>query len=71
MEEMMFITSHKVRLPVANILGITSIIGGFLDAPVQLRKMIIYLKRSATSLDEFIQELTEFINDKEEKRRIS
>ncbi len=69
MEEMMFITSHKVRQPVANILGITSIIGGFINSPFQLKKMVIFLKRSAQSLDGFIRELTEFIGETEQKRK--
>jgi len=67
LEDMMFMTSHKVRQPVANILGITNIISNFINSPAQIKKMINYLKQSATSLDIFIVELTDFISDLEQK----
>jgi hypothetical protein len=61
LEEMMFMTSHKVRQPVANIMGISSILDDFIDSPVQLKKLVGYLKVSALSLDDFTAELTTFI----------
>lgn len=69
LEEMMFITSHKVRQPVANILGITNILGDYVNSPAQLKTMVAYLRESATSLDVFIDELTNFIHDLEKKGR--
>jgi len=67
LEEMMFITSHKVRQPVANILGITNIITDYVNSPRQLRTLVTHLKESATSLDGFIKELTTFIYELEQK----
>ena len=64
---MMFMTSHKVRQPVANILGITNIITDYVNSPRQLKTLANHLKESATSLDVFIKELTAFIYDLEQK----
>jgi len=67
MEEMMFITSHKLRQPVANILGLSSMLEEFLDSPENLKKMVSYLKESAVSLDVYTRELTAFITDLDQK----
>jgi len=67
LEEMMFITSHKVRQPVANILGIASILDDCINSPAQIKKLTGYLKTSALSLDAFTKELTSFITDLDEK----
>lgn len=67
LEEMMFITSHKVRQPVCNILGVASILDQFLKSPGELKKLVGYLKKSALSLDDFTKELTAFISDLEQK----
>lgn len=67
MEEMMFMTQHKVRQPVANIIGVSNLLDEFIDKPEMLRKMIAYLKESAVSLDVFTKELTEYIGELEEK----
>lgn len=65
LEQMMFITSHKVRKPVANILGLTNLLEEFIRSPAKLRKMVSYLKLSAQQLDDFTKELTEFISQME------
>lgn len=67
LKEMMFMTHHKLRQPVANIIGISNLLDEFIDTPQMLRKMIAYLKDSALSLDVFTQELTEYIGELEEK----
>jgi signal transduction histidine kinase len=61
LEEMMFITSHKVRQPVANIMGLSNILDECINSPVQLTELVRYLNESAQSLDVFTQELTLFI----------
>jgi len=38
LEKMMFITSHKVRQPVCNILGIASVMDQFMNSPTELKK---------------------------------
>jgi signal transduction histidine kinase len=61
LKEIMFITSHKVRAPIANILGISSLIDQYIDSPARLKELIDYMKQSAKSLDCFTKELTNFI----------
>jgi signal transduction histidine kinase len=70
LEQMMFITSHKVRKPVANILGLTDLLEYFLRSPAKLRQLVNYLKLSAEELDDFTKELTEFISQLEEKGKV-
>jgi signal transduction histidine kinase len=67
LEQMMFMTSHRVRRPVANILGLTSIIGNFMNSPIQLKRLVKYIEVSATSLDMFVTEFTLFIGELEKK----
>ena len=67
LEEMIFMTSHKVRQPIANILGISSMLDQLIDSPSDLKKMIDYIKESALSLDAFTKELTIFMSDLEKK----
>jgi signal transduction histidine kinase len=61
MKEIMFITSHKVRAPIANILGIASVLDQYVDTPSRLRELVKYMKESAKTLDAFTKELTAFI----------
>lgn len=60
LEEMMFITSHKVRHPVTQIIGITNLMQESLTQE-EVEKVMGYLKQSANSLDSFTKELTMFI----------
>jgi signal transduction histidine kinase len=61
LEEMMFIVSHKIRQPVANILGISSLLDNTNNSPADLKKMVAFMKQSALSLDNFTKELSAFI----------
>jgi light-regulated signal transduction histidine kinase (bacteriophytochrome) len=56
-KEMLFITSHKVRQPVANILGLTALLQRSTRSK-KLTKIATYLTQSALSLDIFTRELT-------------
>lgn len=67
LEDMMFITHHKVRQPVANILGLSSLLNNVIDSPNDLSRLINYIERSASALDGFTRELTVFIADLEQK----
>jgi len=63
LEEMLFITSHQVRKPVANILGLIDIIKCE-DAALSitsLKKHCEYLSASATELDNYVKQLNAFI----------
>lgn len=63
LEEMLFMTSHKVRQPVANIIGVSSLLDNNLTTPDELGTIVDHMKQSALSLDIFIKELTTFIED--------
>ncbi len=62
LEEMMFITSHKMRHPVTQIMGIESLLN-FTLSKEELEKVIGYIKESVGSLDTFTRELTLFIHN--------
>ncbi len=67
LEEMMFMTHHKVRQPVANILGMASLIEKHTNSPDDMKKIVEFMKQSALDLDAFTRELTTFISDLEQK----
>lgn len=60
-EEMLFMTSHKVRQPIAHILGTTQLLDQYMNSPDKLKKLVGYMTQSAVSLDTFTRELTTFI----------
>ena len=61
LEEMMFLTSHAVRKPVANIIGIVTQLEDS-RLPKDFRKLIECLRVSALSLETFTRQLTVKIN---------
>ncbi|MGZ5243012.1 MAG: PAS domain S-box protein [Bacteroidia bacterium] len=58
LSEMLFMTSHKVRVPIANILGFSEVLEQFLNQPEKLEKSVAFIKKSAHELDLFTRELT-------------
>lgn len=67
LEEMMFIISHKVRQPVAHLLGIANLFDHVMNSPTELKQLVNYIKQSTQSLDRFTQELTIFMNDLDQR----
>lgn len=63
LKEMMFVTSHKVRKPVANIIGICSQLEGAAISPAELAGWVKQMKQSAVMLDVFTKELTTLMTD--------
>lgn len=62
LEEMLFITSHEVRRPIASCLGLMDIVeSGKSLSQDELWKIIKHLKSSALELDGFTKKLTKFI----------
>jgi hypothetical protein len=57
----MFLTSHKVRQPVANILGLSEMLNQSISSPEDFKQSLDCIKQSAVSLDVFTRELTTFI----------
>ncbi|MFM6975369.1 MAG: PAS domain-containing protein [Sphingobacteriaceae bacterium] len=63
LEEMIFITSHKVRQPVSNILGLSALLDSASISLEELKNISGYMKQSAIKLDNFTKELTNFIEE--------
>lgn len=59
-EEMMFITSHKLRQPITNIIGLSNGLD-LHQSPEDFKKSITHIKASANLLDTYTNELTSFI----------
>jgi len=69
LEEMLFMTSHQVRKPVANILGLietTKMNRNNLSAG-DVKELFQHLQFSSNELDNFLKELNAFIEQTEEK----
>lgn len=64
---MIFMTSHRVRQPIAHILGISNLVGQYKNSPEDLNKLMGYLKESAQSLETFTTELINYMVSLEEK----
>jgi hypothetical protein len=69
LEEMMFMAHHKVRQPVANILGMAMLMDEYANSPEELKKIAGYMKQSALHLDDFTRELTAFVSNLEQKEK--
>jgi light-regulated signal transduction histidine kinase (bacteriophytochrome) len=63
LEEMMFITSHKVRKPVSQIMAISVLLESEINSQEELNNIIGFMKESVENLDSFTRELTKFIQD--------
>ena len=61
MEEMMQMTSHRVRQPVAHILGISNLIDAANNTQSEMKKISGYMKDAAIALDVFTKELNDFM----------
>lgn len=61
LEEMMFMTSHQVRQPIANILGFSNVLDQLMNSPEELKQAITYIKEATLKLDLFTRDLSSFI----------
>lgn len=50
-------TSHKVRQPITNILGLTYLLDASFNTPEDIKQSIEYIKTSALSLDAYTKDL--------------
>jgi hypothetical protein len=66
LDEILVILSHKVRQPIANILGLSALINCS-NHSKEIKQPLAYLKRSVSALDVFTRELTTFVNELERK----
>lgn len=70
LENMLFMISHKVRHPIANILSIANVFEEYANSPEEILKMISFIKEEAMTLDNFTRELTGFIYDLDKKNKL-
>lgn len=63
LEEMIFMTSHQVRHPISQILGIATVLEGAVILDKEQVELISHLKQSALTLDTFTRELTSFMHE--------
>lgn len=61
LEEMLFMTSHQVRQPIVNLLGLANQLEDPTNSNDEMMKIISYIKESVTSLDSYTKELTSYI----------
>jgi signal transduction histidine kinase len=70
LEDMIFITSHQVRKPVANIIGLVEDLDPAMSA-AQLKQHYRYLRASALELDGIIRELNAFMEQADQNHQAS
>lgn len=63
LEKMMFITSHRVRQPLTNIMGQSALLNSFKLSQDDLAHIANNMKESIENLDTFTRELSQFIYD--------
>lgn len=61
LEEMLFNISHKLRVPIANLMGLGNIAESSNNSAEELKSIMGYIKPTITVLDEFARDLTRFI----------
>lgn len=67
LEEMIFMTSHRVRQPIVNILGVLDLLERSSISLEEMSLVVGSMKESISSLDEFTRELTSYIHELNEK----
>ena len=67
----MFMTSHRVRQPITNILGLSALLDQNINSPEELKVYLDYIKQSALALDSFTKDLTSFISELGKKGEIN
>lgn len=67
LEEMIFITSHKVRQPITQIQGVSNLLHSSINTQKELMEIIDCIKDSIQALDTFTRELTTYIYELQKK----
>lgn len=63
LEQMLFMTNHKIRQPVANCLGLINLIDFSNPSKEDIMKVYDHIKTSAIKLDNFSKELNTFLSE--------
>lgn len=61
LEQMLFMTSHQVRQPIVNLLGLASQLEDPTNSNDEVTQIVSFIKQSVVLLDSFTKELTAFI----------
>ena len=61
LEEMLFMTSHQVRKPIANLMGLANQLEDPTNSNDEMVQIIRYIKESVVSLDAYTKDLTTYI----------
>lgn len=69
LEEMLFMTSHKVRQSITQIVGLTDLISAKTNSEADVKRIIEYMKEPAHYLELYTRELTTFMEDLKEKNK--
>ncbi len=67
LEKMLFMTSHRVRQPITQIMGMSSLLNTTKSTREDLLQITDYMKQSVESLDSFTKELTTYMNSLHDK----
>lgn len=67
MEQMLYITSHKVRSPACSILGLLEIAD--ISSPEEQAMLWDFIRNAATEMDAFTRELNDFVYHMEQEHR--
>jgi len=59
--KILFMTSHQVRQPIANILALTNLLNISADTPPEIKKTVNYIKESVKVLDNYTKNLTDIV----------
>lgn len=70
LESILFMTSHRIRQPITNILGLSYLLDEFKNTNNELKVFIDFIKQSALTLDVYTQELTAHTFDLKQKVQI-
>jgi PAS domain S-box-containing protein len=63
LEEMLFKISHKLRVPIANLIGLGNLAEETNNTPEEVKLIMGYIKPTITVLDTFSRDLTRFIEE--------
>ena len=67
LEEVIFMTSHRVRQPISQILGFSNLLDTAHASREELKQICGYMKRAVLALDNFTRELTQVIYQMKKK----
>ena len=62
LEKAIFKTSHEIRQPITNIIGVSNLINSDRLTSEEIKKTITFINQSAEVLDKFTHEMNSFIN---------